>query len=98
MKQALSQKIETFIELLHYSALSEGVKETIIDNIGKVTEAQLDDMIISLEREKIELEELKDLLEEHETGKEKQARQIGEETRQVVQKHIDEFVLTLSSD
>ena len=48
--------------LLAQSPLDEEIKNTVIENMDKITESQLDQIISSLERETLELVTLNELL------------------------------------
>lgn len=62
MTSELNYKVKRCGALLAQSPLDEEIKNVVIENIGKMTESQLDQVISSLDREVIELTALAKLL------------------------------------
>jgi hypothetical protein len=58
MTPELIYKLQTLGRLLAQSPLDEKIKEVILTHLAQLTEAQIDGIISSLERETLELSEL----------------------------------------
>ena len=68
--------------LLAQSPLDEEIKNTVIENMDKITESQLDQIISSLERETLELVTLNELLKNFDEQQNSDLVELEENRRQ----------------
>ena len=88
----LKYKAGQCAKLLAESILSDEIKKTIIDNIDKATENDLDNLLESLEREQLELERLDREFGEFEKEDNEEWERLRQKQEDTAQKILDEFL------
>ena len=90
MTPELKYKVRRCWELLAQSPLDDEIKNTVIENIGKMTENQLDQIIHSLERETIELTALAKLLKNFDKKQDESWKSLEEKQKELAGRVIEE--------
>jgi|SRR3990167_3187498 len=90
MTPELKYKVRRCGELLAQSPLDDEIKNTVIENIGKMTENQLDQIIHSLERETIELTALAKLLKNFDKKQDESWKSLEEKQKELAGRVIEE--------
>lgn len=88
----MKYKVNRAARLLAESALDEEMKKAVLENIGKATEADLDNLLDSLEREKVAMEKIARELGEYEVGEDERWKKLEEQQKDIAQKLADDFL------
>ena len=89
MTPELQYKVKRCGVLLAQSPLDEAIKDAIVENVGKMTEDQLDQIIHSLERETIELVSLTKILESFDRQQDEDWKELEKKQQEKAEKIIE---------
>lgn len=90
-------KIERCGTLLARSPLAPEIKQVILDNVGQMTDVQLDDLLTVLERETLELSALTQALREFDATQESTWQEIEKAQQALADKMVEEEAAKLSA-
>jgi len=92
MDQTLQSKLQTLGILLAESPMDEKVKRAILDNAEELTPTLVDELISSLQREQVELNDLEATISSHKADIAKDIEALEDEVEPIVIQMVDEFV------
>lgn len=86
-------KAQKLGKLLALSPLADEIKDVIVERADQLTPEVVDELIVSLEREQVELIGLEKLFRDHDAEEEKIQAQLEQEGQKIAQEVVDSFLV-----
>jgi hypothetical protein len=94
MTPELTYKLERCGELLAQSPLDDEIKKTILENIHELTEAHIDQLLASLERETFELVALAEQFKKFDDGQDSRWEELAKRQERIAERVLEETLQT----
>lgn len=93
MEQTLTTKLQKLGTLLAESILADEIKVALLENAEQLTLKHIDELIASLEREQVELEDLEKIIRDNDEVEAQAAQVVEQESAKISRRMIDDFLM-----
>jgi len=98
LSQEERQLAEELGKLLAHSALEDEIKQVILDNLPKLSKTRIKDLIDSLKKEDVALDQLNDELKKFEEAQDKNWQEATKQQEELALKIVDKIIQKIEDE